>query len=49
VNLEKDFDAVPREIVQLAMRKFGVEEWLICVVMNMYNGLRTSENEWCAE
>ena len=41
VDLEKAFDRVPREIVQWAMRKLGVEEWLVRIVMKMYEDLRT--------
>ena len=32
VDLEKTFDRVPREVVQWAMRKLGVEEWLVRIV-----------------
>ena len=28
VDLEKAFDRVPRKVVEWAMRKLGVEEWL---------------------
>ena len=41
VDLEKAFDRVPREVVTWAMRKLGVEEWLIKVVMVMYEDART--------
>ena len=33
VNLEKAFDMVPREVIQWAMCKLGVEEWLVLAVM----------------
>ena len=36
VDLEKAFDRMPREVVQLAMRKLGVEEWLVRILMKMY-------------
>ena len=36
VDLEKAFDRVPRDIVKWAMRKLGVDEWLIETVMAMY-------------
>ncbi len=36
VDLEKAFDGVPREVVTWALRKLGVEEWLIRVVIAMY-------------
>jgi hypothetical protein len=41
VDLEKAFDRVPREIVKWALRKLGVEEWLIRAVMAMYEKART--------
>ena len=33
VDLEKAFDRVPREVVRWALRKLGVDEWLIHTVM----------------
>ena len=36
IDLEKAFDRVPREVVKWAMRKLGVEEWLVRIVMAMY-------------
>jgi hypothetical protein len=36
VDLEKAFDRVPREVTRWAMRKLGVEEWLVSAVMAMY-------------
>jgi len=42
VVLEKAFDRVPREVTRLALRKAGVEEWLVKVVM-MYEGAQTVE------
>ena len=33
VDLEKAFDRVPREVIRQAMRKLGVEEWLIAAVV----------------
>ena len=36
VDLEKAFDRVPRDIVKWAMRKLGVDEWLIQTIMAMY-------------
>ena len=36
MDLEKAFDQVPREVVKTAMRKLGVNEWLIRIVMTMY-------------
>ena len=34
VDLEKAFDRVPREVTSWAMRKLGVEEWLVSAVMS---------------
>ena len=36
MDLEKAFDRVPREVVKWAMRKLGVDEWLLRAVMIMY-------------
>ena len=36
VDLEKTFDRVPREVVRWALRKLGVDEWLIRTVMALY-------------
>ena len=36
VDLEKAFDRVPREVVSWALRKLGVDEWLIRTVMSLY-------------
>jgi len=41
VDLEKAFDRVPREVIRWAMRKLGVEEWLVSAVMSMYRGAKT--------
>ena len=38
VDLEKAFDRVPREVISWAMRKLGVEVWLVSAVMSMYTG-----------
>ena len=35
VDLEKAFDRVPREVIKWAMRRLGVEEWLVSAVMSM--------------
>ena len=37
VDLEKAFDRVPRKVVEWAMRKLGVEEWLVRAVMASIN------------
>ena len=41
IDLEKAFDRVPREVVRWALRKFGVEEWMVVTVMIMYDEVRT--------
>ena len=41
VDLEKAFDRVPREVVKWAMRKLGIEEWLVRAVMALYEGATT--------
>ena len=41
VDLEKAFDRVPREVTRWALRKVGVEEWLVSTVMAMYKGAET--------
>ena len=41
VDLEKAFDRVPREVISWAMRKLGVEEWLLSAMMSMYTGAKT--------
>jgi len=41
VDLQKAFDRVPREVIRWAMRKLGVEEWLVSAVMSMYTGAKT--------
>ena len=33
--LEKAFDQIPRDMVKWAMRKLGVDEWLIRAVITM--------------
>ena len=38
VDLEKAFDRVPRKVLWWAMRKLGVEEWIIRLVQALYNG-----------
>ena len=53
LDLDKAFDRVPRKVVEWAMRKLGVEEWLVREVMAMYKHARTrvrsygrSVSEW---
>ena len=32
---------MPREVISWAMRKLGIEEWLVSAVMSMYIGAKT--------
>jgi len=41
VDFEKAFDRVPREVIRWAMRKLGVEDWLVSAVVSMYAGAKT--------
>jgi len=41
VDLKKVFDRVPREVTRWALRKGGVDEWLVKTVMAMYEGAQT--------
>ena len=36
VNLEKAFHCVPRKVIWWALRKLGVEEWIVRLVQGMY-------------
>ena len=36
VDLEKAFDRVPRKVIWWALRKLGVEEWIVRLVQGMY-------------
>ena len=42
VDLEKAFDRVPRQVIWWAMRKLGVQEWLISWIQSFYRGARSS-------
>ena len=41
VDLEKAFDRVPRKVIWWAMRKLGVDEWIVRVVQAMYADARS--------
>ena len=41
VDLEKAFDRVLRRVVWWAMRKLGVDEWLVKAVQSMYTDARS--------
>ena len=42
VDLEKAFDRVPRSVLWWAMRKLGIDEWIIRVVQAMYANAKSS-------
>ena len=42
VDLEKAFDRVPREVVWWALRKLGVDEWIVSVIKSMYEEATTA-------
>ena len=41
VDLEKAFDQVPRKVIWWALRKLGVEEWIVRLVQGMYANARS--------
>ena len=41
VDLEKAFDRVPRDFIWWAMRKLGIDEWLVHLVQSMYKDVRS--------
>ena len=41
VDLEKAFDHVPRKVIWWALRKLGVEEWIVRLVQGMYANARS--------
>ena len=41
VDLEKAFDRVPRDVIWWAMRKLGIDEWLVSLVQSMYKDVRS--------
>ena len=42
VDLEKAFDRVPRKVLWWAMRRVGVDEWLIRTIQAMYTNAKSS-------
>ena len=42
VDLEKDFNRVPREVIRFALRGKSVPEYLVNGVMSLYKGCKTS-------
>ena len=41
VDLEKALNRVPRKVIWWAMRKLGIEEWIVRFVQAMYNNTRS--------
>ena len=41
VDPEKAFDRVPRDVIWWAMRKLGIDEWLVRLVQSMYKDVRS--------
>ena len=41
VDLEKAFDRVPRKVIWWALRKLGVDEWIVGLVQGMYSNARS--------
>ena len=41
VDLEKAFDRVPRKVIWWALRKLGVDEWIVQLVQGMYSNARS--------
>ena len=41
VDLENDFDRVPRKILEWPMRKKGIPEVLVGLMMSLYEGMMT--------
>ena len=41
IDLEKAFDRVPRKVIWWALRKLGVEEWIVQLVQGMYANARS--------
>ena len=41
IDLEKAFDRVPRKVIWWALRKLGVDEWIVCLLQGMYSNARS--------
>ena len=41
VDLEKAFDRVPRDVIWWAMRKLGIDQWLVRLVQSIYTDARS--------
>ena len=42
IDMEKAFDRAPREVIHFALRRKGVPEYLVNVVMSLYKGCKTT-------
>ena len=40
-DLEKAFDRVPQDVIRWAMRKLGIDKWLVRLVQSMYKDVRS--------
>ena len=51
VDLEKAFDRVPQDVIWWAMRKLGIDEWLLRLVQSMYKDVRSRVRvaDWYSE
>ena len=45
MDLEKAFDRVSRKVIRWALRRLGVEEWLVQTVMTIYEGKDSCEDK----
>ena len=41
MGLEKAFDQVPRKVIWWALRKLGVEKWIVRLVQGMYSNVKS--------
>ena len=41
VDLEKAYDQVPRKVILWALRKLGVDKWIVCLLQGMYSNARS--------
>ena len=49
IDLEKAFDRVPRKVIWWALRKLGVDEWIVRLVQGMYSNARSRVREGYSE
>ena len=49
VDLEKAFVRVPWKVISWALRKLGVEEWIVQLVPGMYANVRVCVGEGYSE